>query len=104
MIRLEGEIGIHCAAELKQSLLDALATGVELQVDLASATEVDITAIQLLWAAQREAQKQGLAVVAAGPLPESWCSALQEAGFEKFPVPAAAGVGASGKNPEVEVK
>ena len=63
---------------------DALATGVELQVDLASATEVDITAIQLLWAAQREAQKQGLAVVAAGPLPESWCSAGTRGRFREI--------------------
>jgi len=89
VIRLEGEIDIRCAAELKQALLDAMSCGTAVQVDLATAAGVDITAIQLLWAAQREAGKRGLAFAAAGPMPGSIHEAVRDAGFERLLAPAA---------------
>ena len=45
--------------ELKKVMLQALASGKEMLVDLRRATELDVTAIQLLWAAEREARKSG---------------------------------------------
>ncbi len=91
VLRLEDEIDIRCAAELKQGLVDALAAGTGLQIDFVRATQVDITAIQLLWAAQREAELKGVALTAAGPVPANICAELREAGFEKLLLAAAAG-------------
>jgi len=84
VVRLEGEIDICCAAELKQALLDALASGTGLEIDPSHATTVDITVIQLLWAAHREAGKKGVAFTFVTPTPESMNAAMREAGFEKL--------------------
>ncbi len=88
VIRLDGEVGIACAQELKKVMLQALASGKELQVDLRCATELDVTAIQLLWAAEREARKFGRRFVLAGEAPAEIVAAVTEAGFEAFPVPS----------------
>ena len=56
LIRLEDDINITSAAELKKLLLEALASGRELRVDLERATELDVTALQLFWAAERAAR------------------------------------------------
>lgn len=89
VVQLEGEIDIRCAAELKQVLLDAMSCGTGVQVDLAKVAGVDITAIQLLWAAQREAGKRGLTFTVAGLVPGSIGEAVRDAGFERFLAPAA---------------
>lgn len=85
-IRLEGEVDIASAAELKKLLLQALASGSELRVGLEGATELDITALQLLWAAEREARASGRGFSLAGRVPEEISAAVDEAGLEKFPV------------------
>src|SRR5579862_6518725 len=41
-IRLEGELRLNCAAELKQLLLEGLAGGKDLELDLESAAEIDV--------------------------------------------------------------
>jgi anti-anti-sigma factor len=86
VLRLEGEINIACAAELKKLLLQALASGRELRVDLEGATEVDVTALQLLWAAEREARGSGRGFTLAGRVPEEIAATAGDAGLEKFPV------------------
>jgi anti-anti-sigma factor len=86
VIRLEGEVGIASAAELKKLLLQALASGRELRVDLEGATELDVTAWQLLWAAEREARGSGVGFALAGRLPEKISAAVRDAGFDEFPV------------------
>ncbi len=58
-VRLEGELTLASAAELKSLLVEWLASGRDLQLDLESAGEVDITAMQLLWAAGRKAARAG---------------------------------------------
>ena len=88
LIRLDGEIGIACARELKKVLLEALAFGKDLQVDLQQATELDVTAMQLLWAAEREARKSGRRFLLAGQVPDEIVVAVMEAGFERFPIPS----------------
>ncbi len=87
LIRLEGEINISSAAELKKLLLEAPASGRELRVDLERASELDVTALQLLWAAEREARGSGMGFTLAGRVPEEISVALGDAGFEQFPVP-----------------
>jgi anti-anti-sigma factor len=87
LLRLEGEVDIASAAELKTLLLQALASGTELRVEVERATELDITALQLLWAAEREARGSGRQCTLAGRVSEELMAAASEAGFEKFPVP-----------------
>ena len=53
LIRLEGEIDISQADELKRVLLAALQEKHEVRIALESASGMDITAVQLLWAAER---------------------------------------------------
>ena len=60
LIQLEGAIDIGCAAELKELLMEKLKSGAAVYVSLESATGLDITAVQLLWAAAREAQRVGV--------------------------------------------
>ncbi len=90
VVRLEGETNVACAADFKTLLLEALASGKELQLDLANAIDLDVTALQLLWAAEREAKASGKSLVLAGPLPEAMAEIARETGLEKFPVSARA--------------
>lgn len=83
-ICLEGDIDIGCAAELKSLLVQALGSGREVQVSVATATNLDITAVQLLWAARRVAKALGARFAITGPLSESLTAALLQAGFEDF--------------------
>jgi anti-anti-sigma factor len=86
VIRLEGLIDISCAAELKKLLLQAFANGKEMRVSLERAGDLDVTAVQLLWAAVREARKSGVGFTFAGVMPKEIAATLADAGFEKFPV------------------
>jgi anti-anti-sigma factor len=86
VLKLEGEIDVSCSAELKRGLIEAISSGKEVQLDLAQASDLDVTAIQLLWAARREAEKTGVSFVVAGDVPENIGRAVCEAGFENSPL------------------
>lgn len=83
ILRLEGACTVSSAAEMKSLLLAGLGSGKELRVDLERAEEIDITVLQLLWAAEREARRTGgrMAVCVS----EAMVSAASQAGFERFP-------------------
>lgn len=89
-IRLQGAIDIGCAQELKQLLVQGVTAGVELHVLLAEATDLDVTAMQLIWAARRSAEVSGVAFMISGAEPESVSSALGNAGLEQFLFPSEA--------------
>lgn len=80
-IQLDGAVDIACAADLKTSLLQALTTGLEYCVSLEGVTELDVTAVQLLWAAAGEARQRGLGFRVT-ELPEPVRRWLKEAGLE----------------------
>lgn len=84
VIGLEGAVDISSAAELKTQLLRALSSGKKVRVALDGATDLDVTAVQLLWAAVREASKAGVAFSFAGPAPAELSAALGEAGLQQF--------------------
>ena len=86
LIHLEGEVGLSSAADLKNRLLEALACGKELRVDLGQVTELGVTTLQLLWAAEREARASGLGLAVVGSVQEVVSAALRDAGFEKLPI------------------
>lgn len=84
LIRLEGAIDINCAAELKSLLLTSLASGNNVSVLLDGVTYLDVTAVQLLWAAEREAKASLVEFMFVGQLPQQVATDLAGAGFEKF--------------------
>ena len=88
VIRLEGEIDIASARELKDALLEALGAKGEARISLGMATGMDVTAVQLLWAAEREAQASGMVLALDGPVPEAVGATLRQAGFARFPLAA----------------
>lgn len=83
-IRLEGAIDIECAAELKALLVRALNSGKETRVSIEGATHLDVTAMQLLWAAEREAARTGARFALSGAAPEGITAAMREAGIERL--------------------
>jgi anti-anti-sigma regulatory factor len=87
MIRLEGVIDIASAAELKAVLVDALKPGKRVRMALDANADLDVTSIQLLWAAKRETRASGVEFALEGPAPEPVIAAIRDAGFEAFPVP-----------------
>ena len=91
IIRFDGTVDIACAAELKSLLIQALASGKPVEVSLESATNLDVTALQLLWAAGREATASRIEFSLLNPVPAALTSALLHAGFEDLATTADAG-------------
>lgn len=83
-ICLEGTIDIASAAELKAAFLHAFKSSSVVQLSFTGDTDLDITAFQLLWAADREARVSGAGLVLAEQVPHGVLNALGDAGFEKF--------------------
>jgi anti-sigma B factor antagonist len=69
VLRPPGEFNIYVAVEFRDVLLKALATGNDLEVDLAAVTEMDAAGLQQLLVAQREASAGGkkMRITGAGP-------------------------------------
>ena len=98
VIHLEGAIDIASAAELKEALLKALEGGGEVRVSLDKlnklnkqdkqdkAASLDVTAVELLWAAGREAKKSGAAFSLVGQAPVEVSAALADAGLDLMQV------------------
>ncbi len=83
VLRLEGDFNMMLAAELKGMLVEGLASGKELRVDLEGAGEIDITFLQLLWSAEREAVRAGSGFVSR--VSRTASDQARDAGFEEFP-------------------
>jgi ABC-type transporter Mla MlaB component len=92
ILRLDGDYSLGSAAELKALLLAGLASGNQMEIDLARAGEIDVTVLQLLWAAAREAARESRGFLSR--VPESVTALAREAGFESFPG-VAGGAGAA---------
>ena len=85
VLRLEGEVDIADARRLREILLEALGEGAGARISLETATGLDVTAIQLLWAAEREARASGIVLALEGPVPPPLRAAVEAAGFGRFP-------------------
>jgi anti-anti-sigma regulatory factor len=86
LISIEGTITISSAAELKLVILQGLALRQKLSFDLQNAAELDITALQLLWATEREANIIGLPATITGQVPDHIDVAAVNAGFRTLPM------------------
>jgi anti-anti-sigma regulatory factor len=81
------------SSQLESSQLDASqpeappqAAAAGVRIELSAAEVLDVTAYELLWAAEREARRTGLPFSFAGPAPDVLLTALAEAGLEEFPI------------------
>jgi hypothetical protein len=83
VIKIDGQASLACAGELKDLLLECLAAGSNLQLDLEAAEDLDIPQMQLLWAAAREAARTGLEITcrASGAV----AAAVRDSGFAQLP-------------------
>jgi len=83
IVRLEGEAGLGSAAELKRLLLEGVSSGRSLVLDLKNVEAVDISILQLLWAAVREATLSGSTIELRAS--EAMAAAMRESGFDRLP-------------------
>jgi len=83
LIRLEDAVNVTSAEELKSLLLEGLVSGRDLYLDLERVEEIDVTVMQLLWAAGREADRKGIRMVTR--VSQAATAAACELGFERFP-------------------
>jgi anti-anti-sigma regulatory factor len=82
LIRLDGVIDIASAVELKAALLEAFEAGKDVRISLEATTDLDVTAFQLLWAAEREAKRLGVGLTLTGQPPEPVLSPLASVGLD----------------------
>jgi len=82
VIRLEGAVDIGSAAEFRQLLIDVLNQGDAIEISLRGATELDITAMQLLWAAGKAARGAGTGFALDGEVPPEIRVAFMGMGLE----------------------
>jgi anti-anti-sigma regulatory factor len=60
VLRLHGSVDIAAAADLKAALLKALESSKQVQVVTLGVSDLDVTALQLLWAARRAAAERAI--------------------------------------------
>ena len=95
-LRIEGEMTIYQAAELKQALLAAfeqdLGQSGELEVDLSGVTEIDTAGVQLIIAAGKAAEARRKRLRLARPsaaVVEIFALFGMEGGFDRGTIPQA---------------
>lgn len=80
-VTMDGNMTIEYAAELKDVLLKAVdSKGIIL--DMKKVTLLDLSCIQLLWAARQSMAEKGMQIESRGALPEVIRIKQEEAGFE----------------------
>jgi anti-sigma B factor antagonist len=65
-LRIDGEMTIYTAADLKNRIVAALGAASTLEIDLSEVSEIDSAGLQLLMLAKREAAAQGKQVALVG--------------------------------------
>jgi hypothetical protein len=83
LLEIDSELSITGILELKQVLMDWAVSGRDLYLDLGGSQAIDVSAIQLLWAANCHASDVRAAFVSR--VSEAVAMAAREAGFEQFP-------------------
>ncbi len=91
VVALKGTIDISSAAELKAVLVKAFGLGKEVCISLDAVTYLDVTAVQLLWAAERQAAQSSMVLRFSGHLSDLVSTTLADAGLPLFQASAIAG-------------
>ncbi len=81
VISLAGPVGLRNVAELAAELQRGLSASGPIVVDCAGLTEIDLSAVQLLLAAQRTARASGRAFALAAPPDGALGALLMTTGF-----------------------
>ncbi|MFZ0304235.1 MAG: STAS domain-containing protein [Terracidiphilus sp.] len=84
VVRLSGSIDIASATELKAMLLKAFEENKEIQVLTESVFSLDVTALQLLWAARNHAARRDVELILDSEPPKAIGSLLTELGMEEL--------------------
>lgn len=87
LVRLHDSVTVNCATELYGTLMEALASGKPVEIDFERATEVDVSAIQLLDAAAKSAESSGGSFTLSGILPDTIAKAFRLCGLDPFARP-----------------
>jgi anti-anti-sigma regulatory factor len=82
LISMDGRITLTSAGELKQLLLEWLAAKKDLELDLRRSEEIDISIMQLLSAAAREAGRMGVRFAACASAAAA--AAARDTGFDRI--------------------
>ena len=82
VLRLDGDCSMTSTAELKAVLCEGLASAGGLWVDLEAVEQIDLSVLQLLWAAHEMAARQNREFLSR--VPEAIMSLARDAGFEDF--------------------
>lgn len=80
-IVIEGEQDMAGAKRLQALLLDSLAQGADVTLDLGGVTGADLAFLQLIESARRQAEEEGVVLAIAAPAPPRLRVALDAAGF-----------------------
>jgi len=84
VISFEGAQTIEKALSVKDALLQAIQGQKErILLNLSKVEKVDLSFLQLLYAAGLEAEKSGKEIAITGSVPEEFLSAVKLAGFDK---------------------
>ena len=86
LIHLEGAVDIASAAEIKTAFLEALKTGGEIRISVDKATDLDVTAVQLLWAVKHEAKRLGVSFAIEGKPSETIQEFLSNVGLNDLAI------------------
>ena len=85
VMKIEGGATVEHAQSIADNLARLLESGDAILVDLDRVERVDLTLLQLLWAAHRSAEQRGTEFNLKGPLPEPIANELVRAGFFRSP-------------------
>ena len=83
MVRIDGEMTIYNAFELKKGLIDCLSCECDILIDLSQVSEIDTSGMQLLLLAEREARRlnRGLRIASHSRATRSVCELYNTAHY-----------------------
>lgn len=84
LIRIQGELTVQHAAELKACLLSALSSAQSVRVDLEAIEDIDLTCLQILCSAHKSALFAGKNLCLGDETPEHFRNSLDAAGFSRL--------------------
>lgn len=82
-LRLDGDLGIQRASELKKVLLEAQDGVKNLILNLEGVTGADVSGLQLLCALHRTVVKENKGLTVTGDISPSFGQAVRDAGYER---------------------
>lgn len=83
VLKLEGDLTIQVAGELRDAVLRAQESAGHLALNLETVTGVDVSCLQVFCSAHRTLVKSGRQLSLVHPVPASFMQSVREAGYER---------------------